>query len=112
MAPTFEVSTSPSFFLRWDSSVAERRLVPPQLGLLTWRQLQGLSELSAHLGEMCGLAGVAAVALLGRFYERFADHAVEVARRVIFEATGEFYQQPRPMPTLRLADDRVIRSTP
>jgi phosphate transport system protein len=28
--------------------------------------------------------------LLGRFYERFADHAVEVARRVIFQATGKF----------------------
>ena len=26
--------------------------------------------------------------LLGRFYERFADHAVEIGRRVIFEATG------------------------
>jgi phosphate transport system protein len=29
------------------------------------------------------------VALLGRFYERFGDHAVEIARRVVFEATGE-----------------------
>ncbi|MFZ1179611.1 MAG: phosphate signaling complex protein PhoU [Mycobacterium sp.] len=27
-------------------------------------------------------------ALLGRFYERFADHAVEVGRRVIFAVTG------------------------
>ncbi|MDT5216244.1 MAG: phosphate transport system protein, partial [Mycobacterium sp.] len=24
-----------------------------------------------------------------RFYERFADHAVEVARRVIFQVTGK-----------------------
>ncbi|OBI45472.1 phosphate signaling complex protein PhoU [Mycobacterium sp. E796] len=29
------------------------------------------------------------VALLGRFYERFADHAVEIGRRVIFLVTGE-----------------------
>ncbi len=29
------------------------------------------------------------VTLLGRYYERFADHAVEVARRVIFQATGK-----------------------
>jgi phosphate transport system protein len=29
------------------------------------------------------------VTLLGRFYERFADHAVEIARRVIFQATGK-----------------------
>jgi len=27
-------------------------------------------------------------ALLGRFYERFADHAVEIGRRVIFIITG------------------------
>ncbi|HUH69886.1 MAG TPA: phosphate signaling complex protein PhoU [Mycobacterium sp.] len=27
-------------------------------------------------------------ALLGRFYERFADHAVEIGRRVIFTASG------------------------
>jgi phosphate transport system protein len=29
----------------------------------------------------------------GRFYERFADHAVEVARRVIFQATGRFPEE-------------------
>ena len=30
------------------------------------------------------------VTLLGRYYERFADHAVSVARRVVYLATGEF----------------------
>jgi phosphate transport system protein len=29
------------------------------------------------------------ISLLGRFYERFGDHAVAVARRVIFLVTGE-----------------------
>lgn len=29
------------------------------------------------------------VTLLGRFYERFADHAVEIGRRVVFQVTGE-----------------------
>lgn len=29
------------------------------------------------------------VTLLGRFYERFGDHAVVVGRRVIFLVTGE-----------------------
>ena len=29
------------------------------------------------------------VTLLGRFYERFADHAVENGRRVSFQGTGE-----------------------
>ncbi len=28
------------------------------------------------------------VTLLGRYYERFADHAVEIGRRVIFQITG------------------------
>ncbi|TSD96566.1 phosphate signaling complex protein PhoU [Skermania sp. ID1734] len=35
-----------------------------------------------------GVAAAVDVTLLGRFYERFADHAVEVGRRVIFLATG------------------------
>lgn len=35
-----------------------------------------------------GAAAAVDVTLLGRFYERFADHAVEVARRVIFRTTG------------------------
>ena len=36
------------------------------------------------------MAAAVDVTLLGRFYERFADHAVEVAKRVIFQATGRF----------------------
>lgn len=35
-----------------------------------------------------GVAAAVDVTLLGRFYERFADHAVEIARRVIFQVTG------------------------
>ncbi len=35
-----------------------------------------------------GVAAAVDVTLLGRFYERFADHAVEIGRRVIFLATG------------------------
>ncbi len=35
-----------------------------------------------------GVASAVDVTLLGRFYERFADHAVEIGRRVIFQATG------------------------
>ncbi len=30
------------------------------------------------------------ITLLGRYYERYADHAVSVARRVYFLVTGEF----------------------
>ncbi|RDH76076.1 phosphate transport system regulatory protein PhoU [Mycolicibacterium moriokaense] len=35
-----------------------------------------------------GVSSAVDVALLGRFYERFADHAVEIGRRVVFETTG------------------------
>jgi phosphate transport system regulatory protein PhoU len=36
-----------------------------------------------------GVASIVDVTLLGRYYERFADHAVEIGRRVIFQARGE-----------------------
>jgi phosphate transport system protein len=49
-----------------------------------------------------GTVAAVDVALLGRFYERFADHAVEVARGVIFKATGEF-SPARTLPPLRMA---------
>jgi phosphate transport system protein len=35
-----------------------------------------------------GVCSAVDVALLGRYYERFADHAVEIGRRVVFDATG------------------------
>jgi phosphate transport system protein len=39
-------------------------------------------------GWQHGVPSAVDVALLGRFYERFADHAVEVGRRVVFQVTG------------------------
>jgi phosphate transport system protein len=36
-----------------------------------------------------GVAAAVDVTLLGRYYERFADHAVEIGRRVIFQTTGQ-----------------------
>lgn len=36
-----------------------------------------------------GVAAAVDVTLLGRFYERYADHAVSVAKRMIFVATGK-----------------------
>lgn len=42
-----------------------------------------------------GVAAAVDVTLLGRFYERFADHTVEVARRVIFLVTGKMPEDPR-----------------
>jgi phosphate transport system protein len=36
-----------------------------------------------------GMESAIDVTLLGRYYERFADHAVSVARRVVYLVTGE-----------------------
>jgi phosphate transport system protein len=35
-----------------------------------------------------GVAAAVDITLLGRFYERFADHAVQIGRRVVFQVTG------------------------
>ena len=40
-----------------------------------------------------GVAAAVDITLLGRFYERFADHAVLIGRRVVFQATGQTPEQ-------------------
>lgn len=40
-----------------------------------------------------GVAAAVDVTLLGRYYERYADHAVLIARRVVFQATGKTPEQ-------------------
>ena len=42
-----------------------------------------------------GVTAAVDVTLLSRFYERFADHAVEIARRVIFQVTGNLPEEDR-----------------
>jgi phosphate transport system protein len=42
-----------------------------------------------------GMEAAIDVTLLGRYYERFADHAVSVARRVVYLVTGEREMQVR-----------------
>jgi phosphate transport system protein len=41
-----------------------------------------------------GIESAIDVTLLGRYYERFADHAVSVARRVVYLVTGERAMTP------------------
>ena len=54
-----------------------------------------MDELHRHLftvlmdREWSTVAAAVDVTLLGRYFERFADHAVEIGRRVIFQATGD-----------------------
>ncbi len=55
-----------------------------------WTICTAISSASSWTAEWKhGVAAAVDVTLLGRFYERFADHAVEVGRRVIFLVTGK-----------------------
>ncbi len=45
-----------------------------------------------------GIEAAIDVTLVGRYYERFADHAVSVARRVVYLVTGERADEYTPTP--------------
>ena len=79
------------------SESAEQVLITrdPQHAAQLHEQDDAMDELYRHLigvvraeGWQHGIFVAVETALLGRFYERFADHAVEVGRRVIFMVTG------------------------
>ncbi|WP_433625019.1 phosphate signaling complex protein PhoU [Nocardia sp. CA-120079] len=62
---------------------------------------EAMDDLHRHLFTLLmdrdwkyGVAAAVDVTLLGRYYERFADHAVEIGRRVIFLVTGELPADP------------------
>ena len=59
------------------------------------REDDAMDDLHRHLFTVMmdrewkhGVAAAVDVTLLGRYYERFADHAVQLAHRVIFQMTG------------------------
>lgn len=61
------------------------------------REDDAMDDLHRHLFTVMmdhewkhGVAAAVDVTLLGRYYERFADHAVQLAHRVIFQMTGRF----------------------
>lgn len=60
-----------------------------------------------------GTTAAVDVTLLSRYYERFADHAVEIARRVIFQATGQMPggRVVTPMRVPRAAQVPVVRGS-
>ena len=77
---------------------------PEQAATLA-QQDDAVDDLRRHLFTLLtvrewkwGVACAVDVTLLGRYYERFADHAVEVAQRVIFLATGEYATTPESDP--------------
>ena len=56
-----------------------------------------------------GVEAAVDVALLGRYYERIADHAVSVANRVVFVVTGQY---PRALRRLSRRDRSRRRTSP
>ena len=48
-----------------------------------------------------GMEAAVDITLIGRFYERFADHAVSVARRVVYLVTGEWHESYQPIQPIR-----------
>jgi phosphate transport system protein len=46
-----------------------------------------------------GIETAVDVTLVGRYYERFADHAVSIAKRVVYLVTGEHVDELTPAPT-------------
>jgi phosphate transport system protein len=71
-------------------------------------------EVNQYFAEMDrawkhGVASAVDVTLLGRFYEVFADHAVEIGRRVIFEVLDK---RPRREPPPRVRSRPPPGTTP
>ncbi len=79
------------------------------------KQDDAVDDLRRHLFTLLtvrewkwGVASAVDVTLLGRYYERFADHAVEVAQRVIFLVTGEYAPAPSSGPTTQEASSEEL----
>lgn len=77
---------------------AEQVIASNDLGMARYiRQADdAMDDLHRHLFTLLidrqweyGTASAVDVTLLSRYYERFADHAVEISRRIIFQATGQ-----------------------
>lgn len=67
----------------------------PEEAQLIRAEDHSMDDLHSHLFTVLlnrewtyGVAAAVDVTLLGRFYERFADHAVEISRRVVLQVSG------------------------
>ncbi|BBZ26001.1 phosphate transport system regulatory protein PhoU [Mycolicibacterium madagascariense] len=67
----------------------------PEKAAQIGRDDDAMDQLHRHLFTLMmdrewghGVAAAVNVTLLGRFYERFADHAAAIGRRVVFQVTG------------------------
>lgn len=72
----------------------------PQAAVRLQEDDDAMDDLHRHLFTVLmdrewshGVAAAIDITLLGRYYERFADHAVMIGRRVVFQATGKTPEQ-------------------
>jgi phosphate transport system protein len=97
-------------------AVVAERMVGTAAGIIADRDVDGARKLEESDEEMDalrrasfrvmldeswshGVEPAVDMALLGRYYERIADHAVSLARRVVYLVTGEMVTaEPRTMP--------------
>lgn len=79
-------------------TVAQEALLTrdPEIAAGLAHQDDAIDDLHRHLFTVLldrnwghGVTAAVDVTLLSRFYERFADHAVEIGRRIVFQVTGE-----------------------
>jgi phosphate transport system protein len=63
--------------------------------------LRHLFRVLAAEGEIDAETAVDVI-LCGRYYERLADHAVSVARRIVYLVTGERHRRPSPAPVAKI----------
>jgi len=90
-----------------DMGTIAKRIINKAAGIIENRDTEGALQLEKDDDEMDklhrklfmtlledawphGIETAIDITLLGRYYERYADHAVSVARRVYFLVTGEF----------------------
>ncbi len=59
-----------------------------------------------------GIETAVDVTLLGRYYERFADHAVSVAKRVVYLVTGEHADEIQAAASVEGAVPGLLRRSP
>jgi phosphate transport system protein len=53
---------------------------------------------ASHVDDEGALQRVVQIALVGRYFERIADHAVNTGERVAFMVTGQFLEDPQSSP--------------
>jgi phosphate transport system protein len=91
-----------AFSQRDPSQVAQLPVMDDVMDDLTRELFRTIFTMDAHGEE--SLQTAVQLALVGRYYERVADHAVNVGERVDYMVTGHFHEHPTSAPDSRSDD--------